>query len=303
MKARHGAEFLDPAAFSMQPTCPICGGEASRVGSSPTIHPRSTAVFALLSCRGCGHWWHDPLPTQEFLNRCYRDGSLSVLGEGWEQGVVDRRAEAPPDDYHHWVIEEERRRTPLRYLELGLGDGRLFAAFERLGCSCVGVEPGAWGRGRKNVVEDLSQVPAGESFDVAAALDVLEHVFQPAAVLGALASRLKPGGRLHASFPNSRSLGALVFGARWHMVRPLGHLHYFSRESLTRLLTDSGFALVKARQHEPWPGLARVPRQAARHARGRDVSGAFVAIARGAVSSAARLVGAGDQWTVTAERR
>ena len=55
------------------------------------------------------------------------------------------------------------------------------------------------------VVRGLGQIPPEPAFDLVVALDVLEHISDPAAALGALRQRAAPGAELYAAFPNNDS--------------------------------------------------------------------------------------------------
>ena len=74
--------------------------------------------------------------------------------------------------------------------------------------------------------------------------DVIEHLFEPRAVLQALASALGPGGMLVISTPNIDSASRYLLGPDWAVLSPLEHVYYFSEDSLRRLLEATGFAQV-----------------------------------------------------------
>jgi SAM-dependent methyltransferase len=67
----------------------------------------------------------------------------------------------------------------------------------------------------------------------------LEYLDDPAAVLRALGSTLKPGGRLVVLTPNSPAL----FGS---LDRGMGHKRRYSVAAARELLTDQGFTVERA---------------------------------------------------------
>lgn len=69
------------------------------------------------------------------------------------------------------------------------------------------------------------------AFDVVLALDVIEHLVDPAAALRELAARLAPGGLLVLTTPRWDSLAARLFRGRWRAIFP-AHLFYFTARSL-----------------------------------------------------------------------
>jgi SAM-dependent methyltransferase len=292
------AEFLDYQHFKLRSTCPICSERFFRVGSAATIHPNSSCSFTLLGCSGCGHWWHNPLPTQAYLNTCYRQGSLSVVGVGWSADVAKSKAAVLSPNFGHWVLEAEKSMLPGRYLEIGPGNGTLLRAFKQRGCYCLGVEPGGWGRGDENIVEDISQIPMDLKFDVVVALDVLEHVEDPVAMVEHLSQRLVAGGRLYCSFPNSESLRARIFKERWAMVRPIGHLHYFSGTSITHLMSKNHLTVIQRRKHEAWMGLRAIPRALLSFLREFRLGEAIRTLSSAMLSLLAEWLDMGDQWAI-----
>jgi hypothetical protein len=63
---------------------------------------------------------------------------------------------------------------------------------------------------------------------------------------------LRPGGRLWLSQPNLDAAGLKRFGESWRGLETPRHLTMFSFDSLTRLLTELGFAEVQRPGVEYW---------------------------------------------------
>jgi O-antigen biosynthesis protein len=167
-------------------------------------------------------------------------------------------------------------------LELG-GDAeslsRLLAAS---GCRVVSVQPHQEGRDRTEPhcervivgdVEllDLERETAIARFDVVLAPDLLTRVKDPGALLRKIARLLQPCGCVVAAVPNvahvSVRLSVLAGRSPYDgEVTSPSHLRFYTREILTRLFDDAGFAIARLeRQQEtvasagPDPGAFVMP--------------------------------------------
>jgi hypothetical protein len=226
-------------AFVAQEMCPFCGSGSRIIDAALNINAEKPSSFALRVCSRCGHAWIDPLPTQNFLDHLYQIGSNSVIGYGWSS---ERKTQLTiPEQV---VCKAVAALRPGRYFELGVGKGLLYSHCFSNGWRCSGVEPGDWGSGIPGVVRSLDEVPVGSTFDVLVALDVLEHVRDPIGVLRVLRGMSAPSSWLFTAFPNRRSFRFMMQKGRWRMVRPLGHIHYFSKQSARLMLEKAGFSPV-----------------------------------------------------------
>lgn len=88
-------------------------------------------------------------------------------------------------------------------------------------------------------------------FDAILALDVLEHLADPAPVVRRLCEKLKPGGVFIASIPNIAHYSAslpLLFRGTWEYedegLLDGTHLRFFTRRSALALFTDVGLRIV-----------------------------------------------------------
>lgn len=110
-----------------------------------------------------------------------------------------------------------------------------------------------------DVCGDLPPELQRESFDVVTCFEVIEHVYAPRALLANCRRALKPGGMLILSTPCHgywKNLALAVTGKLDNHFTALwdgGHIKFWSRRTLFRLLDETGF-----RAHESY-GVSRVP--------------------------------------------
>jgi hypothetical protein len=158
----------------------------------------------------------------------------------------------------------------------------LYRRFVQSGWQCCGVEPGAWGRELPDVAANFDAVPESLSANVIVALDVLEHIADPIATLRQLRRLAADGARLYCAMPNRQSLRARVGRAKWRMLRPLGHINYWSRNSVTQAFAESRFTIEELLRTDLWE-----PRP--------------IRSAREAAAAAIEHSGLGDQWIAIAQ--
>jgi 2-polyprenyl-6-hydroxyphenyl methylase/3-demethylubiquinone-9 3-methyltransferase len=128
-----------------------------------------------------------------------------------------------------------------------------------------GLESGVRVDYRLQPVESLAAEAPG-SFDVVACMEMLEHVPDPAAIVHACATLLRPGGRLFLSTLNRTpaAFALAIVGAEYiARLLPKGTHDYrgFIRPSeLAAWLREAGLALedVSGLLYEPWRGAARL---------------------------------------------
>jgi 2-polyprenyl-6-hydroxyphenyl methylase/3-demethylubiquinone-9 3-methyltransferase len=174
-------------------------------------------------------------------------------------------------------------RTTLRnaeVLDVGCGGGLLSEALAREGAHVTaldlapelvkvarlhGLESGVKVDYRQQSVESLAVEKAGH-FDAITCMEMLEHVPDPAAIIQACTTLLKPGGKLFLSTLNRTpaAFALAIVGAEYvARVLPKGTHQYrdFIKPSeLAAWLRDAGLQLedVSGLMYEPWRNAARV---------------------------------------------
>ncbi len=175
---------------------------------------------------------------QSNLNILYERASEYVVPKGWNAKKTEFSI---PEQY---IIRTESKSLSKnkKYLEIGVGSGFLFSYFKLIGYNCFGVEPGVWAKGIPNIAQDINELDE-DNFDVIVLADVLEHVEDPLSLVKKISELVNCSGTVYACFPNNQSFRALLFRERWRMIRPFGHLHFFSKESLSILFKSNGFKI------------------------------------------------------------
>jgi len=153
----------------------------------------------------------------------------------------------------------------LRVLDVGCATGLLGKALRARGAKkLVGIEgdpsmAAAAGPFYDRVVcanleSDADHVLGEETFDIIVCADVLEHLREPATVLASLSRHLDSRGRILISVPNIAFLSvrlSLLMG-RWNYnpnggILDRGHLRFFTRTTLVRLIQEAGLNVAFVR--------------------------------------------------------
>lgn len=131
-----------------------------------------------------------------------------------------------------WVTERITRKfggcDRVRVLDIGCGAGLLSEALAKAGCDVLGLDASAEaiaaaqahaaGQGlRLRYRTGAAEALVGEKFPVITALEVIEHVAEPAAFIATLSGLLEPGGMLFLSTLNrtARSYFTAKLGAEY----------------------------------------------------------------------------------------
>jgi 2-polyprenyl-3-methyl-5-hydroxy-6-metoxy-1,4-benzoquinol methylase len=141
-----------------------------------------------------------------------------------------------------------------RLLEVGCGSGAMLKGMANLGWHVEGIDfdPAAVQNCRRKELEvhlgTLEEFRYPENhFDAITMSHLIEHVYDPLALLQECSRILKAGGRLSLVTPNLKSMGHRLYRSSWFHLDPPRHLHLFTADSLSGLLQKAGFLKTKMR--------------------------------------------------------
>ncbi len=217
----------------------------------------------------------DPIPDAGELARSYesryydlvrqggRGSDLARFLAGGEEAERERawlRATLYADILHLILKHAPGRRV----LDVGCGSGELLLHLEEGGCEVQGTEPStqaadaARARGlevHSVPLEEYAARRGADSLDAVTLVNVLEHVPEPARLLGRVREALSPGGIVCIRVPNDFNplQKAAVRKLRLHeyWIAVPDHVSYFDYASLGRLVERSGFEPLHAQGDFP----------------------------------------------------
>jgi len=226
----------DPRSEKATRACVACGAtDAQRLGIKNELD--------LVCCRQC-HTLYTPYSpwytSSYFYLGYYRKHEELHVPAFVKQRLAEITAEFAP------------YRQTNRLIDIGCGAGDLLEAARNHGWNPQGLDVSS--PAAKHVRElgfevfegelDAAEFPTAH-FDVVTAAELLEHVFNPRALVDEVARILRPGGLFWLTTPHARGLSARLLGLKWHCIWPPEHLQLFSISGLKTLLRNAGFRHIR----------------------------------------------------------
>ena len=226
---------MDPRSEKPSRACPACASsKARKIGTKNELE-----IVSCMQCRSiyCPYSpWYD---SEMYYGDYYTHHGID------EPPLVAKRLTEITADF-------SRYRQTNRLLDVGCGAGSLLQAARDNGWDAQGIDVSvsAVSHSRNLGFEvfhgELNEAQLAKAqFDVITAVEILEHLFDPATVVNEIHRLLRPGGLFWLTTPNCRSLSARVMGLGWRVVSPPEHLQLFSIEGLRMLLLRTGFTEVQ----------------------------------------------------------
>lgn len=220
--------------------------------------------YQLVKCDSCGLIFYNfGKDYAQFLERQYSKGYFtgksklrSYIDYGKDKENIIRNM--------GWLVREIRKRKASgKYLDVGCAYGYAMEVAKEEGFDVYGVDPSDYaieqaGKKFHNKVwvAYLSNMKFKDSsFDVISLFDVFEHLQDPKKDLSKLYAILKKDGLLVIATGDTGSLWAKISGRRWTFYNPPQHIFYFNRNTITRILEESGFHVEQITTTGKWLSL------------------------------------------------
>jgi 2-polyprenyl-3-methyl-5-hydroxy-6-metoxy-1,4-benzoquinol methylase len=236
--------------------CALCGGGRFK----PSL---SCEGFSYVKCAACGLVQMNPQPLAADVERRYRQsyGNDYLAYERTNETAFLELQKLALADAGFDRIEQEltgKDRKPA-VVDIGCATGALLAFLRDRGWQTTGVEisPSAeYARNERGLdvrchsLEDCRFPP--ESFDLALASHVAEHLNNPAGFIRQTWQLLRHGAYFMLTTPNIDSFQARLMGRRWRSAI-FDHLYLFSIRTIKPMLQAQGFVIEGI---YTWGGLA-----------------------------------------------
>jgi SAM-dependent methyltransferase len=237
--------------------CAICGpGAAARVRYASNVVPSDLTAdvfsarrvpdrlhYRLVECATCGLVRSDPVLDSDSLSQLYANSTFDYASEVGGLSAT----------YGRYLAKVIALGGPQRsILEIGCGNGffldeALDLDYERV----AGVEPSfaamesASPRVRAQIRNEIMRpgLFRDDEFDAICVFQTLDHLPDPAMVLGACRSALRPGGLLLILNHNIEAISARLLGEKSPII-DVEHTYLYSPKTLALLLAKNGFDIA-----------------------------------------------------------
>ena len=234
--------------------CPVCLNSTTSpaLTGSDLLFESTSKTFTLDLCSSCRCLFLNPMPGPQEIAGFYpaqywwnssKAGALKKLESIYRKLALH--------DHVSFITRAAGNASGLDLLDVGCGSGTLLGLLKQRGFQPMGLDfSGEAARvaeaenGVRVVVGSLDDAAfPGHSFDMVTLFHVMEHVVNPRSVLAEVSRILKPGGAVVLQVPNIDRWQFKAFGAKWYGLDIPRHVIDYSKESMLKLLSDSGFAV------------------------------------------------------------
>lgn len=215
--------------------------------------------YKIIDCNSCGFIHIDPFPSQEQLQKIYKDEYYSIEKPDfikrqeedleWWNTVFDDRY-----DFFEETLSKDRRKI----LDIGCGPGFFLKRGKDRGWRGFGVEPSEQAfqhakelgiKVENCFLDALTEKMGNEKYDVIHLSEVLEHCQDPTDICRTSYDLLSDGGIICIAVPNDynpfQKIARENLGFESYWLAPPHHINYFTFDSLQSLLEKTGFKALK----------------------------------------------------------
>lgn len=236
----------------MNDKCPWCGSENAQLHLELKDLFLTQEPFKILECKECGLLFTTPRPNKDEIGRYYKSEEYYSHQENKEGFIpkVYEKVKSVNLKNKYGIATEGKEKG--KALDIGCGVGDFLHTMEQHGWDCTGVEPSEDAKviakkrikGQLLSSEEQENLP-DSSFDIITMWHVLEHVDDIRWQIQQLHRLCKPGGRIIIALPNYKSYDGQYYKAEWAAYDVPRHLNHFNKETLIKILEESGLRHVK----------------------------------------------------------
>jgi len=219
-----------------EPRCYLCGNEKMYL-------LYSIKQWKIYKCDKCSFVFVYPFLTKIKLKRLYLNFKANIF----EKSKITLN-----DSNHSLRFLNKYRINRKTLLDIGCGNGIFLGEAIKYGWLVTGIDiSSSLISYLKKTFDyevyqgDILTTNIGKKFDVVTLNQVIEHFSDPKLLVKRCFNLLKKDGLIYIATPNISSIVAKIRKVEFDYVIPPEHLSYFNDKTLSRILADQGFRVLK----------------------------------------------------------
>ena len=220
-------------------------------------HFRNKDKYKIVQEKQIGYKHLSPKPSLETLKNLYEEDYYDDHYPDWIQKSLNEKDYwLMVYDERYEIFENNLNKNSKRILDIGSFLGFFLEAGKKRNWECLGIEPSNIARKiaikseintKPGFFEDYTINDIG-TFDVINLSLTLEHINEPKEMLNTIYSFLNPNGIICIEVPNDfnplQKAAQDTLNIHEYWIAPPHHINYFNFESLSALLTSTGFNVI-----------------------------------------------------------
>lgn len=241
--------------------CPLCGAVETRLIAQgmDTEYGTSELAFTFVDCKKCLNCYLNPRPRMDAAHLMYPGDYYTLAGRHGKKGshliaTLKRRIIQRRLAFFNELFMQKKASV----LEVGCGDCALLIELKKTypQLACTGVDL-SFGKEHQQECQRLGITLMEQavenvqlqdrSYDLVIMNQIIEHLWSPLPVLQKLAAALRPGGLISIETVNLDGYDRRIFAdGEWGGYYFPRHLNLFSHRTLSTLLEQNGFRVVRS---------------------------------------------------------
>jgi SAM-dependent methyltransferase len=204
-----------------------------------------------VECSKCGFVYVNPRIVTDELLSLYRHNYFHNKDYGYVSYEQEKRLRIK--NFERWLNDTKQFLPPsanIRALDVGCAAGYCLDVMKEKGYDSEGIEldekmsDDLNAAGYKVAQQPISTFIPADKFLLITMFDVIEHIADIDAAFNRIYQLLENEGILVIVTPDHNSFQRKLFGKKWFQYKPVEHINYFTRKTISVFAERNGFTLI-----------------------------------------------------------
>lgn len=207
--------------------------------------------FTIVKCRNCNFVFVNPRISNEQLEKIYQQNYFSNKDYGYSGYAQEKLLRVK--NFERWLGDSKafiRDEKAVKALDIGCAAGYCLEVMQGKGWHVEGLEldekmcANLNANGFKVHYKLLEHFETDQKYSIITLFDVIEHIPDVDAAFQQLHKITNDDGIVVMVTPDHNSLQRKIMGRRWFQYKPIEHIQYFTKESITAFAERNNFEAV-----------------------------------------------------------